>query len=160
MKAQLVLTHAAAAGIRVDVEGSDLVLEATGGQVPTDLIAEARAHKPELLELLRSWDADDYRALYEERAGIIEHDGVLPRAEAEARAFEYCIVEWLNRHPVPSPTGRCAACDKGETTGVVVVPYGIGPHVWLHTECWPAWHDERRAKAAKALNTLGIHLHD
>ena len=32
-----------------------------------------------------------------ERAGIAEFDGGLPRPEAEALAFECCVVEWLNR---------------------------------------------------------------
>ena len=45
-----------------------------------------------------------------ERAGIAEFDGGLPRAEAETRAFECCVVEWLNRNPVCSPPGRCLDC--------------------------------------------------
>jgi hypothetical protein len=39
-------------------------------------------------------------AFYDERAGIAEFEGRLPREEAEARAFARCVVEWLNRNPV------------------------------------------------------------
>ena len=54
------------------------------------------------------WDADDWRGFFEERAAIAEHDGGLSRPEAEARAFEFCIVEWMNRNPARSESGRCA----------------------------------------------------
>ena len=46
MSALAILEHAAAAGIHVEVEGGDLILEATVGDIPTDFIAEARAAKP------------------------------------------------------------------------------------------------------------------
>jgi hypothetical protein len=35
-------------------------------------------------------------------AGRFEFDAGMPRPEAEAQAFEACIVEWLNRNPTPS----------------------------------------------------------
>jgi hypothetical protein len=28
--------------------------------------------------------------------------------------------------------------------------------VWLHSRCWPAWHDGRKAEAVAALATMGI----
>ena len=95
---------------------------------------------------------------FEERAAVAEFDGGLSRNEAEAQAFECCIVEWLNRNPTPSAPGRCAWCGQTEANGAVVVPYGTEPgtHAWLHTECWPAWQEFRRFQAQKALNRMGI----
>jgi hypothetical protein len=57
------------------------------------------------------------------------------------------VVEWLDQHPAPSPPGRCAWCGRPEARGAVVLPFGTEPHTWLHTECWPAWHQERMAAA-------------
>jgi hypothetical protein len=95
---------------------------------------------------------------FEERAAVAEFDGGLPRADAEAQAFECCVVEWLNRNPTPSATGRCLCCGQPETYGAIVVPYGTQPgtHAWLHTECWPAWQEFRRSKAQEALARVGI----
>jgi hypothetical protein len=82
----------------------------------------------------------------------------MPRTDAEAQAFECCIIEWLNRNPTPSGAGRCAWCGQTEANGAVVVPYGTEPetHTWLHAECWPTWHETRRARAKEALIRMGI----
>jgi hypothetical protein len=63
------------------------------------------------------------------------------------------IIEWLNRHPAPSPSGRCAWCGQIESPDAVVVPFGTatGSHAWLHPECWPDWHKARREQARRAL---------
>ena len=103
------------------------------------------------------WDADDWRARCDERAGFLEHDGGLLRIEAEVQAFDCCVVEWLNQHPAPSAPGRCAWCGRPESPGAVVVPFGTEPgHAWLHADCWPAWHQSRRREAAMALRKMGI----
>ena len=103
------------------------------------------------------WDAEDWRARFDERAGFLEHDGGWSRLEAEVRAFEQCIVEWLNANPSFSPAGRCIWCGKPGTPSAMVVPFGAGEHhAWLHAHCWPAWHHSRRAEATKALRTMGI----
>jgi hypothetical protein len=58
-------------------------------------------HKAGVVALLRAahdgWSAKDWLAFFDERAGIAEFDGGLPRADAEARAFACCVAEWLNR---------------------------------------------------------------
>ena len=63
-------------------------------------------HKAGVVALLRpandGWSAEDWRALFDERAGIAEFDGGLPRADAEARAFACCVAEWLDRNFVRS----------------------------------------------------------
>ena len=55
--------------------------------LPDELVAELRLHKAEVLAFLQdkksAWTSGDWRAFYEERAAIAEHDGGLPRAAAE-----------------------------------------------------------------------------
>ena len=66
-------------------------------------------------------------------------------------------MEWLNRNPEPSAPGRCARCRSERTWNAIVVPFGVGEaHTWLHPECWPAWHQARRANAVAALIAAGI----
>jgi hypothetical protein len=69
------------------------------------------------------------------------------KAEVVALLRARGVVEWLDHHPAPSAPGRCAWCGGPEARGAVVVPFGIGPHTWLHAECWPVWHRERMAAA-------------
>ena len=104
------------------------------------------------------WSAEDWQVFFEERAGIVEFDGGLPRAEAEAQAFACCVVEWLNRNPERSPAGRCLGCGDREHAHDPLLPYGVEPagHVWLHSRCWPAWYAARKAKAVSALAAMGI----
>jgi hypothetical protein len=49
------------------------------------------SHKADILRLLGpandGWSPEDWRVFFKERAAILEFDGGLPRAEAEARAF-------------------------------------------------------------------------
>jgi hypothetical protein len=94
------------------------------------------------------WDADDWQDCFDERADMAEFGGRLARDEAEARAFECCICEWLIRNPAPSRPGRCAWCDKPEDAGATILPFGLEPsgHTWLHDGCWADWHRERRAQ--------------
>jgi hypothetical protein len=41
-----------------------------------------------------SWWAEDWRVFFDELAGIVECDGGLPHAEAEAQAFACRVVAW------------------------------------------------------------------
>jgi len=104
-----------------------------------------------------NWHAEDWRARFDERAGFLEHDGGWSRLEAEVRAFEQCIVEWLNANASFSPAGRCTWCGKRETPSAMVLPFGTGEqHAWLHADCWPVWHQRRREEAVLALRGMGI----
>ncbi len=134
--------------------------------LPDKLVAELRLHKAEVMAFLQdrkaAWTPEDWRAFFDERAGIAEHDGGLPRADAEQRAYECCIVEWLWRHPPPaSGPERCAHCGQplGEP-GRNGVPFltGDGGHVWLHGGCHGDWTAQRRAEAMTALTILGLRL--
>ena len=164
MSAAEALTQARAVGIQVRIDGEALVLEASAPP-PADVLDLLARHKADILTLLRlgndGWSGEAWREFFEERAGVAEFDGGLPRDQAEARAFSRCVGEWLQRNPVRSPSGRCDLC--GQSKGMLL-PYLTGysvkapGHTWLHQECSPAWHQERRAKAVAALVAMGISI--
>ena len=161
MSAVEALKAARAAGVHLGIDGDDLVLEAASAPPAAVLDALSR-HKAEIMVLLRpaedGWSAEDWQVFFEERAGIVEFDGGLPRAEAEAQAFACCVVEWLNRNPERSPAGRCLGCGDREHAHDPLLPYGVEPtgHVWLHSRCWPTWYAARQAKAVSTLTAMGI----
>jgi hypothetical protein len=162
MSAAEALKAARAAGIKLAIDGDDLVLEASASPLPA-VIDRLTGHKTEIVAMLRprrdGWSADDWQAFFDERAGITEFDGGLPRAEAEAQAFAGCVAEWLNRNPMVSPPGRCLGCGAPEHFQDVLLPYGIeGSHAWLHSRCWPDWHAGRKAEAITSLKAMGIVL--
>lgn len=127
MSAIEALKAARAAGIELALDGDDLALSAASAPSAAMLDALSR-HKAEIVALLRpgrdGWSGEDWLAFFDERAGIAEFDGGLPRGEAEARAFECCAVEWLNRNPVRSSPGRCLGCGGREDTYDELLPYG------------------------------------
>ena len=156
MSAAGALKAARAAGLELVVDGDALALRAASAP-PVAVLDALRQHKTEIIALLRpgpdGWSAEDWLVYFDERAGIAEFDGGLSRAEAEARALEYCVVEWLNRNPVCSPAGRCVECGGREEKWDKLLPYGCKPtgHAWLHSRCWETWHANRKAKAGAAL---------
>ena len=88
MSAAEALKAARAAGIELALDGDDLALSAASAPPAAVLDALSR-HKAEIVALLRpgrdGWSAEDWQVYFDERAGIAEFDGGLPRAEAEAR---------------------------------------------------------------------------
>src|SRR5262245_3338290 len=163
MSAAEALKAARAVGIHLEVDGDDLLLEASAPP-PSAIVEVLSQHKAEIVAVLRpgcdGCSAEDWQVFFDERAGIIEFDGGLPRAEAEARAFGCCIVEWLNRNPTPSAPGRCVWCGQAESRDAAVLHYGPEPGTWLHAECWPAWQKVRRSQATEALKRMGVDPHD
>ena len=161
MSAVDVLRAARHAGVDVRVDGEHLVLEALQ-QPPRCILDMLSRNKADVIALLRvhrdGWSAEDWRAFYDERAGIAEHDGGLPRRDAEDQAFQCCITEWLNRNPVCSPAGACLGCGQTEQPHDPVVPFGTDPagKAWLHHRCWDAWHETRRSAASATLVAMGI----
>jgi hypothetical protein len=124
MSAVEALNAARAAGMELALDGDDLALSATSAPPAAMLDALAR-QKAEIVALLLpggdGWSAKT--GWSSSTAGIAEFDGGLPRGEAEARAFECCVVEWLNRNPVWSRFGRCLGCGGGaEQTGHDLLP--------------------------------------
>ena len=162
MSAAEALRAARDSGIGLHLDGVDLVLDATAPPSAAVLDLLTR-HKADLIMLLHpgddGWSDEDWRALYDERAGIAEFDGGLPRSEAETLAFECCVVEWLYRSFERSPPGSCLACCGADSAHDSLLPHGVeaSGHVWLHSRCWPAWHAGRKADAVTALKAMGIH---
>ena len=161
MNAAKAIRLAEASGIRIGVEGTHLILDADL-EPPVDVVNAIRCHKAEIIELLGvsgdEWTAADWQAFFEEHSGIAEFDGGQTRADAEANAFECCVVEWLNRHLEVSDPSRCARCGRPDPDGHAVVPFGTESkgHTWLHPKCWNEWSRVRRERAQQALAAMGL----
>ena len=161
MSAVQALKAASAAGVRLGIDGKDLTLEADAGPPPS-VMNLLTCHRADVIALLRtwrdSWSGEDWRAFFDERAGIAEFDGGLPRLEAEARAYACCLTEWLNRNPVRSSPDRCLRCGEAEHAHDSLLPFGTErtDHAWLHSRCWSAWSAARQAEAVAALEAMGI----
>ncbi len=80
--------------------------------------------------------AADWLAFFEERAAIAQHDGGLSRTDAERRAYECCVVRWLNSHPPLRPLADvCSGCGgRLGRIGIDGVPVlaGNGERMWVH----------------------------
>jgi len=138
-----------------------------------ELRATLKARKPEIMAALAGapeadadagdapesddWTAADWQELFDERAGLAEYEGGLPRAEAEVQAFRACILRWLATHPAePGPGGMCAWCGgpaagKGE---VVLIGLSAAGPVWVHPGCHALLTAQRLAEATDTLADL------
>jgi hypothetical protein len=152
MSAAEALRAAHAAGVHITVDGADLVLEAAIPP-PAAVLDELLRHKADIVVLLRPgrniWSGEDWRAFFDERAGVAEFEDGLSRADAEAHALTCCVAEWLNHHPPRSVPGRCHGCGEGEHAGDPLLPFGTEDtgHTWLHSRCWSGWYAARIADA-------------
>lgn len=161
MSAFQALKAARDAGVRIVIDGDALALDADTAPPATVLDLLSR-HKAGVVALLRAgndgWSGEDWRVLFDERAGIAEFDGGLPRASAEARAFACCVAEWVNRNPARSPPWRCQACGGSERAPDKLLPFGTEQtgHAWLHSHCREAWRASRKFEAVTALSAFGI----
>ena len=116
-----------------------------------------RAGAPQTLPTTQG-NAEHWEAFFNERAAIAEHDAGLTHTEAESRAFDCCVVEWMNRNPAESNNpDRCAHC-SGTMAGNEALPFlnGAGGRVWMHGRCHAAWIAGRRQRAARALAAIGL----
>ena len=157
----MALKSAKAAGVAVTIHGPNLLLEAVVAP-PSNIIDEIKHNKAEIIALLRSsaadWTSEDWRAFFDERAGIAEHDGGLNRSQAEAQAYETCIIEWINQNHQPSSPDRCSWCLKDSDNETIVVPFGTAEtaHAWIHHGCWHDWHEARKNAAIAKLSEMSI----
>ena len=162
MSAVHALELARAAGVRIGIDGEALTLDADAAP-PSAVLDLLACHKAQVIALLRpgrdGWSGEDWRAFFNERAGIAEFEGGLPRDQAEARAFACCVAEWLNSNPMRSAPGCCLACGEAEHGQDPLLPVGTEPTgwAWLHGHCWPGWNACRKADAIAALSTFEIH---
>src|SRR5262245_45285770 len=93
------LGEARAAGLNVAVKGDTLVIR--GPRRAEPIVRKLIDHKPELMAALAqaarlhpvAHDPVTWRDFYEERAAISEFEGGLSRHQADAIAFEACLVE-------------------------------------------------------------------
>ena len=117
MKAAELIRHVERAGAQLRLIGDEIQIKKRTLLTPSEI--SALAHQRDAIRrYLRDrasdpWDGVDYRTFFEERAGISEYDGGLPREEAEWQAFEDSIQCWLHHNP-PSPSGpeRCVHCQR------------------------------------------------
>lgn len=92
-----VLSIARRAGMRIEVENDDLVV--TSAVRPEAAVVRLiAAHKAEILALNR---AEDWLAVFHERAAIAEHDGGLNRQAAETLAMEEVLVGYMRQYSIP-----------------------------------------------------------
>ena len=130
---------------------------------PDDVIDALRSHRSELLAALAAetmgtapaWDVIDWKAFYDERAGIRECDGNMPRPAAEAGAYQECLFEWLNRNPPPSSPDRCASCGQSGAS-VELLHFATGTRFRLHLRCQREWGATRVNHAKHAILAVGI----
>src|SRR5262245_14585783 len=161
MSATSALKAARAAGISFAIEGDKLVLEAPSPPSPK-IVEYISQHKAEILNLLRSaaatWSAADWQAFFDERAGILEHDGRLGRLDAEMIAFEDCVDHWLATHPPSAGKDgcclRCGAPVSSKDQTALIVTCAGGQVGRLHSGCASTWKNLRRWHARTALKFL------
>lgn len=76
-----------------------LIVRAGPNPVPAELVQRLRQAKAEVLAVLarppEACDAAWWRDFFEERAAHLEIDAGHSRIEAEMRAFNECVAEWL-----------------------------------------------------------------
>jgi hypothetical protein len=132
------------------------------GSAATDITGSASIITAAEITALRrpqrdEWSTDDWQAFFDERVGIAEFDGGLPRSAAETRAFDCCVAEWLYRAAVITAPAPCPICDDADRPNDPLLPIGIvGGRAWLHIGCVKAWCAGRKAEAVAALASIGI----
>src|SRR5258708_38111430 len=160
MNAAQAINAAWAAGVKVQIDGVDLVLQAEAAP-PAAVIDALAQHKSEVLALLRpgedGWSAEDWHSFFHRWTRIAKNIGGLSGSEAKSSAFMCCITEWLNRHPARQGTGRCLLCGEGDRLGDPLLPFGTadGGRGWLHFGCWPVWRAHWPTEAGPPLRRSG-----
>ena len=98
------------------------------------------------------------QAFFAEGTRFAAHADELSRPEAQAQAYDACIIEWINRNHRASSPERCDQCHCAELEGAFLVPFGTARtgHTWLHLACWPTWIARRRSEAVAALSAAGV----
>lgn len=96
MNAAKALQSALDFGVVVDVDGDDLLL-AAATEPPASLLDALGRYKFEIIGILTPTDAgptaEDWLASFDERAGIAEFEGGLPRELAELQAIGSCVLD-------------------------------------------------------------------
>ena len=119
MTAAHALQSARAVGIRVRIDGDDLELHAPA-QPPQEVLELLSLHKADILKLLRpnndGWSPEDWQVFFDERAAILEFDGRVPRAEAEAARVRLLLDRMDQPQSHAVPTGPVPSLRRRGTT--------------------------------------------
>ncbi len=163
MSAVEALKAARAAGVFVQLDQDDLVLQAPT-QPPEIILDGLTRYKSGIVAILRSdtsdWSPADWHEFFRERIVIMECEGKCSREEAKRQALERCITTWLNANPPCGVNDKfCAAC--GEPVGRIgedSIPFLAGKetHAWVHHTCVDRWWFKRRGIAVAALAQMGV----
>ncbi len=164
MSARALLLDLTRQGVVLEVRGGRLVVEGPSQPLTDTCVERLRALKGELIRILdlsgtARWDADDYQAFFDERAGVLEFEAGLACVEAERRAFSEIAQQWLSQNPAPAtfPRGGCVHCLDDDQRGNPLLPVlAAGGHTFLHDRCLDAWRTFRREQAETALRQLGV----
>jgi hypothetical protein len=150
--ARAILDELAMIGATIVVTRDRLILRAGLTAIPATLVSRVREAKTDLMATVAV--RKDHTEVQHERIASP------PGPQLKDQTVEAAIVDWLDRHPAPSPPGYCARCGRPESHSAVVLPFGTEPetHTWLHAECWPGWHQARRAEALAALRAINIRI--
>src|SRR5258707_666038 len=97
-----------AAGGELIATGGDRLKVRAPAPLNDELMDRLRQAKREILAFLAI--AADYRALFEERAAILQHDGGYSRAAAELAAWGEVETAWHLEHGEPAPFDECGGC--------------------------------------------------
>jgi hypothetical protein len=156
MKVARILHAAHAAGVHIEVDKGDLVLEADS-RPPDEIVDAVFSAKAAIIALLETQNVipmnEDCGSLLPE-SGSIQSSENRPLPETlDDHAYQRAINTWLNGNPVVSEPDRCAWCFRLERHDHAIVPSGVSAHghVWLRGECWYPWHQHRQQMAAGAL---------
>ena len=92
------LRHLEAQGLTLTLTPGNGLAASPKRLITPELADRIRQHKPALIAALQARqaqpDPEDVREFYAERAAIMEHDGGLPRPEAEAQALHLACVRF------------------------------------------------------------------
>jgi hypothetical protein len=158
--AQRLIEDARAAGLSIEVEGADLIVEADC-EMPPDLLASLRQHKAELIAVLvvpkQPSKVQWWRDEFDERAAIREYDSSYTRAEAERLTWGELENRWHKEHGERLSADICAGCrrpiDRSEALDQID---GNRVHVDRNFACLIKYGEQWRGTARRALLDMGL----
>ncbi len=104
-----------------------------------------------------TWDAQDWRDFFEERAAIRQYDGHYSQADAERLAFHECVCRWHLINGKAPDTRYCAGCGNvTDNRPTMQLPDGAVVHDDPEHDCLRAYGDKWRGTAEAALAEIGI----
>ena len=98
--ARELLDDLALIGATVEPAGDRLILRAGPMAIPARLVNRVREAKADLIATLARHEASE-----QDPSGDAQR-------QFKCRTLEACAIEWLNQHPAPSQSGRCAWCGR------------------------------------------------